>query len=165
MWNSARRNGMKDNCDTSGERGETMSKDTSLTIRCEGSSNQLGVVFAALQAAGWGNRDGMTEYLPLHDEGMYSWQKAILSPEEFSAILCEKQRLHETIGVILYYRNSETGIMLLAQDAQEITFGLDIGRRTIADDMTDVSWYLEHVVLPVKQAGFAVYHIEFNECV
>ncbi len=138
-----------------------MSADTGLTIRLHG--GHLEEVFRALQAAGWGNRDGMTEFLPLHDDGMYNWQKAILSPEKFSAILREKQQLHEKIGVILYYRNTETGIMLLARDAQEITFGLDIGRKTISDNMTDVSWYLEHVVLPVKRAGFVVDYVEFRE--
>ncbi len=140
-----------------------MSADTGLIIRLHG--GHLEEILHVLQAAGWGNRDGMTEYLPVHDNGMYNWQKAILLPEETSAILCEKQRLHETIGVILYYRNTETGIMLLAQDADEIQFSLDIGRKTIPDNMTDISWYLEHVVLPVKRAGFAVNHIEFNECV
>ncbi len=140
-----------------------MSADTGLTLRLHGGG--LEEILAVLQAAGWGNRDGMTEYLPLHDDGMYNWQKANLSEEEFFTILGEKQRLHEQIGVILYYQNTETGIMLLAKDAQEILFGLDIGRKTIADSMTDVSWYLEHVVLLLKRAGFAVCHIEFNECV
>ncbi len=138
-----------------------MSADTGLTLRLHGGG--LEEILAVLQAAGWGNREGMTEYLPQHDDGMYDWQKSNLSPEEFSVILHEKQRLHETVGVILYYQNTETGIMLLAQDAQEIQFGLDIGRRTIADHMTDVSWYLEHVVLPMKRAGFGMDSVKFRE--
>lgn len=138
-----------------------MSADTGLTLRLYGRG--LEEVCKALQAAGWGNRNGQTEYLPLHDDGMYDWQKTALSPEEFSAILRKKQMLHETIGVILYYQNTETGIMLLTQDTDEIQFGLDIGRRRIADGMTDVSWYLEHVVLPLKRAGFRVDSVKFRE--
>lgn len=138
-----------------------MSADTGLTLRLNG--GRLEEILTALQAAGWGNRDGMTEHLPLHDDGMYDWQKTALSSEEFDALIREKQRLHEQIGVILYYRNTETGIMLLAWDADEIMFDLDIGRKTIADGMTDVSWYLEYVVFPLKRAGFAVYHIGFTQ--
>ena len=138
-----------------------MSADTGLMLRLH--DGGLEVILAALQAAGWGNRDGMTEYLPLHDDGMYNWQKTKLTQDEFSSVFCEKLRLHEIVGVILYYRNTETGIMLLAQDAKEIQFGLDIGRRTIADGITDVSWYLEHVVLPLKRAGFRVDSMEFRE--
>ncbi len=138
-----------------------MSADTGLTFRLHGEGMEE--IFKALQAAGWENRDGMTEYLPLHDDGMYDWQKTALSPEEFSAILREKRMLHEMIGVILYYQNTETGIMLLARDAQEITFGLDIGRKRTADGMTDASWYLEHVILPLKQAGFRVDSVKFRE--
>ncbi len=138
-----------------------MSADTGLTLHLSG--GHLEQILRALRGAGWGHHDGLTEFLPLHDDGMYNWQKAALSQEALSAILCEKQRLHETIGMILYYKNTETGIMLLTRDADEIQFGLDIGRRMIADGMTDVSWYLEHVVLPLKRAGIRISSVEFRE--
>ena len=50
-----------------------MSADTGLMLRLH--DGGLEEILLALQAAGWGNRDGMTEYLPLHDDGLYNWQK------------------------------------------------------------------------------------------
>ncbi len=142
-----------------------MSRETSISVQIHNAPEDIVSVIKAFQQIGWEFRPEI-EYLPLHDEDASNWQKEKLSPEELFALIDEKQRNQETIGLILYYHNTEIGIMLLLWQSEQIDILPDINRKTLKNsDITDISFYLERTVVKLEEFGYVFTQIDICETI
>ncbi|MGN1119417.1 MAG: hypothetical protein ACI4Q4_03595, partial [Oscillospiraceae bacterium] len=112
---------------------------------------------------GWIFRNNSMEYLPPNDRGMFNWQSEELSYEKLFSVILQKQQTSELIGVCLYRENTDIGITLLAESAEKISLLLNINRKTIARDFTDISWYIANTAAELEQNGCVVENLEYCE--
>ena len=71
------------------------------------------------------------EYLPIGDKDDFDWKKGVLSEVELQKLVNIKQQLNEKIGLVLYYGQTDVGILLLADDTKSILICMSINRKTI----------------------------------
>jgi len=120
-------------------------------------------IIKALLDNGWEIfKNGKITFLPLHDNDMYNWKDGSLTLTEFKSNLDEKENLSETIGVILY--KGDIGVTLLFMSCCEFIVGCDINRKVLPDSgITDLSWYLSNIIIPIKEIGFEISDIHCDE--
>jgi len=147
-----------------------MSKETVISANIAAEKNiNLFSVIKLLVKIGWGfwDQNGNVTYLPLNDDGMFDWQSAFMNEENIYDILRQKEQMNEILGVILYWKKSETGIIFLAEDLENIQFIAEINRREIVSkDMTketDKNWYLERIIVPLTEMGLNIRNYDFKE--
>lgn len=103
----------------------------------------------ALLNGGWKFLDhGNLCYLPLGDKD-YEWTTKNL--EEENMVLQEIRRkveIGETIGVVLTWEG--VGGEFMMQLPGEIIFTPSISRKQLSDGSSDVSWYLDRLLPPLK---------------
>ena len=96
---------------------------------------------------------------------MFEWQAAPLSAEDVLTIVAEKQRCGELCGVILHHHGSDRGFSLLAENTSEIMLNISINRKTVCNDFTDASWYIEHIAAELECIGCTVQALEYREII
>ena len=103
-------------------------------------------------------------YLPLNDE-LFEWKEENILESEFIEIIDKKEQNHETVGVILYWQNTDIGIsMLIFQDCQ-VSFNIGINRLKLDSvndiDITNMNWYIEKIINCCKK--FEIVEVNFNQ--
>ncbi|MGN0607946.1 MAG: hypothetical protein ACI4J6_01970 [Oscillospiraceae bacterium] len=151
-----------------------MARESMLILDCSSHSKEIIDVIKLFNKIGWAFKNEKMEYLPLNDGDMYNWQEEPLSHDNLFSIVSQKQENGETIGVILYQNKSDKGITFLAKSTDEILIGLDINRKTIGRDFsdiscggdyTDISWYIINIVAKLEKAGCVLEKIKYEECI
>lgn len=71
-----------------------MSYEACIVINCEFKSDKILDVIKILLNSGWTyfHDNGYADYLPLGDDDHYDWQSSLISSDEISNIIIEKQR-------------------------------------------------------------------------
>lgn len=140
-----------------------MAREAILSINCESYSDSIVDIIVLLNKIGWGYKDDQIEYLPLNDNDMFDWRKEPLSLEKLFSVISQKQDNGELTGVVLYHKNSDKGITLLARDTKEINLSIDINRKTIENEFTDISWYITNIAAELEKNGCIIEHLEYQE--
>ncbi len=126
--------------------------------------NDVVEVLKKFKSAGWniGDSKGRVSYLPIGDNDDYDWQDNYLSNEEIYNIVRIKQQNKEVIGINLFWKDSNTGITALFLNTNSLIISFSINQKKIdmndSRSMTDVNWYIEHIVNQVDDICY--YKIE-----
>ena len=67
-------------------------------------SSKIADIIAVLNKSGWCFSNGYTEYLPLHDNDNFDWQKEALSDEDFFRLF-QKSRNSMNYAVLCFIIN------------------------------------------------------------
>ena len=140
-----------------------MAREALLTIDCSSYSKDIADIIMLLNKIGWGYAGNQMEYLPLNDNDMFDWKKEALSLEKLFAVISEKQNVGELTGVILYHSDSDKGITVLARNTKEINLSIDINRKTLEREYTDISWYITNIVAELEENGCMIEHLGYRE--
>lgn len=140
-----------------------MAREAILSINCSSYSDSIVDIIALLNKTGWGYKDDKMEYLPLNDNDMFDWKKEPLSLEKLFSLISQKQDNGELVGVVLYHKNTDKGITFLARDTKEIDLSLDINRKKLQNEYTDISWYIMNIVADFEKNGCVIQHMEYQE--
>lgn len=142
-----------------------MAREALITLDMSAYSHKISEILRLFEKAGWHTGKDGAEYLPLGDDGMFEWEKAVLGKDEFMRIIDLKQTEGETVSVILYFEDTDMGITFLADSTECTLLGLDINRKTIDGEYTDASWYIMNIVARLEQCGFTAESIDYNEVI
>ena len=145
-----------------------MAREAVIEINCSRYSKKIVDIINLFTQLGWTYYDGkkIVEYLPLGDNDDFDWQRNHFSEEELQEIITKKQNHREMVGLILYCKDSDEGITILAKNTNEIVISLNINRRTIEkrrDSFTDVDWYIKNIVQKLAKRGCLVDYVKFEE--
>ncbi len=147
-----------------------MAREAVISIDCSKYSNRISDIIKQFDNIGWGVKDDIMKYLPIHDNDMFEWREEKLSYEKLFSLVSEKQALGEAVGVQLFHNKSDHGTTLYAKSTKEITLFLDYNRRimyntegTVGGAFTDISWYVYHIVFALEKAGCPVEDMTYNE--
>ena len=125
----------------------SVSASITWTIQKKGDKISWMEIIQLLLENGWSLNDhGEMAYLPLHDNGMYNWQRESINEAKLVKTLIEKENAKELLGVCITWKDTNIGGSLLTLSDEEVLFSININRKTIqiceSDLMTDVNWYL-----------------------
>ena len=145
-----------------------MGKEAIMTIDCKRYSENIEDIIDLLARSGWKyyGAEKKIEYLPLGDGDDYNWQKNSISAEKLRKLIGKKQVNNEVVGLVMYKENSDEGITILAKNTKEITFCLDINRKTVSNNreaITDVGWYFTNILQRLDEKGCSADYIKFEE--
>lgn len=151
-----------------------MGREASFELNCSAFPGSLLDFIKLLGSLGWSIYDDAhhAEYLPVGDRDAFDWQMDEITESGLYSILERKLQRGETVGLVLYYRDTGHGVTLLAADTSEILIIPNINRKTLVDDdedsMTDVSWYSERLLQKLLwyncgMTGFRYEEIEDGE--
>ncbi len=85
-------------------------------------------------------------YLPVYDVDDFNWQSEAISKEKLFAILNEKEKRKETIGISIVWEDTECGGELLIDRGLSVIFSLTINRKVLTkSEITDFNWYIERI--------------------
>ncbi len=151
-----------------------MAREPMLILDCSSYSKEITNIIKLFNEIGWVFKNEKMEYLSLNDGDMYCWQEESLSYDKLFSIVSQKQKNGEQIGVILYHNNSDKGTTFLANNTDEILLCLDINRKVIdgdfseiswGGDYTDISWYIINIVAELEKAGCVLEQIKYEELI
>lgn len=146
-------------------RGAIMGYDSYIEIDCRRYSDRIADMIEAFKTIGWDihNYDGAIEYLPIGDIYDFDWQVSKLSESELKTMIDYKQDQDELVGLHLFFTCEEAGISVSAKSTNEIMIGLDIYRKTCKDNTTDLAWYFNNIIVPLRANGCIIDHITIRE--
>ena len=111
----------------------------------------------------WNNN---ISYLPVGDDD-FDWQSDKISIEELVNIVEEKESRGELIGILMLWDSTEFGVELLIHSELELSFNLSVNRKVITyaknTHITDINWYLEKIVIPLKENNYIIEYFSFDE--
>ncbi len=127
-----------------------MGREASFELNCSDFSGSVTDFIKLLNSLSWSyyDDDNHAEYLPVGDSDSFDWQMDEITESGLYAIFDRKLQRGETVGLVLYYRDTGHGITLLAADTSEISIIPNINRKTWdgdEDSVTDVNWYAETI--------------------
>ena len=149
-----------------------MAREPVLILNCSSYSKEISDIIKLLNKIGWGFKNEKMEYLPLNDNEMYDWQNDALSYEKLFFIITQKQKKGENVGIILYHCKSDVGITFIAKSTDEVFLLLDINRKLIngdfseiswGGDYTDISWYIVNIAAELEKEGCVIEQINYQE--
>lgn len=144
-----------------------MSREAMIVLDCGRYSRNIADIIEIFKKIGWEvrNKDNLTEYLPLRDNDQYNWQTAMLSDDDLTELILQKQNNSEKIGINLFYEHSDIGISMLAETTAEIILSLNINRQTVSDsnNITDICWYFNNIILKLHNAGCCIDCFQFSD--
>ncbi len=142
-----------------------MAREADIILDCSLYSNSIALIISAFNQIGWGYSDKQKEYLPLHDDDNFNWETHTLSVDELLSIISDKQECGELCGVVLYHQSSDKGITILAQNTKEVMVNININRKIICKDFTDISWYIENIVAKLEDIGCTIESLRYSEVI
>lgn len=96
----------------------------------------------------------------------YDWDHLHITFDELTKIIEDKERRGSLVCISLY-ENGEPVTNLLKTTPDELSIACDINRRTLDSGgrrrYTDVNWYIEKFIEPLRADGFAVEWFKFWE--
>lgn len=140
-----------------------MAREAILTIDCSLYSDSIAKIIKLFNEIGWVYTDNQMEYIPLNDNDMFVWVKEQLSFESLFSIIAQKQDAEELIGIALYYKDSNIGITILTRNTKEINISLNINRKKLDEQYTDVSWYVKNIIVMLDEMGCIIENYTFQE--
>ena len=145
-----------------------MGREASFELNCSDFSGSVTDFIKILNSLGWSyyDSDNHAEYLPLGDRDSFDWEIGEMTESGLYALFDRKLQAGETVGLVLYYRDTEHGVTLLAADISEILIIPNINRKTLDDDhdsMTDVSWYAERLFQKLLWYDCGMTNFQFEE--
>lgn len=145
-----------------------MGRDASFELNCSRFSDRILEIVKLLIVSGWTflDEDDQVEYLPLGDSGDYQWQIDAIAEGRLYELIERKQDRAEMVGLVMYYRDTDVGITLLAESTEAVIIMPNINRRTLDDNddsLTDMSWYAERIILKLMWRGCRVDSVKFEE--
>lgn len=103
-------------------------------------------------------------YLPLGDN-LFEWTEKNISYSELMELVTQKEENSETIGLILYWKNTNIGVSMLIFDNLQVSFNITMNRRRLKSvrnmDITDINWYVQKIINCFDK--FKVTEITFNQ--
>lgn len=117
---------------------------------------------------GWDIHDaeGKISFLPVDDNGYYSWSTEYLTDIQMKSIIKAKSEKKETIG-FSFYKDNVCGTNILFLTSNEIIISCDINRKIIqlkdGVTFTDVNWYINEFVAPLIVKGYRILKFEYTE--
>ncbi len=147
-----------------------MAREALLELNCSRYSENVIDIIKLLCKVGWAyvSDDGKVEYLPIGDKDDFDWEKDVLSEIELKKLVNTKQQLNEKIGLVLYYGQTDVGILLLADNTKSILICMSINRKTIQNtrtSITDIGWYFTNIVKQMENEGCCIDYIRFEDYV
>ena len=146
-----------------------MGRDASFELNCSEFSGSVTDFIKLLNSLGWSYYDGdrHAEYLPVGDSDSFDWQMDDSTESVLFSVFDRKLQQEETVGLVMYYRDTEYGITLLASDTSEIIIIPNINRRTLTEDdedsLTDVNWYAERIIQKLLWCNCGLVSYKFEE--
>lgn len=146
-----------------------MGREASFELNCSSYSDNVLDIIQLLGSFGWTyyDEDEHAEYLPVGDRDNYDWQIGEIPEGELYGIMQHKLERGEAVGLVMYYRDTDRGITLLASDTSEILIMPNINRKTLVEDdsysVTDVSWYAERIIQKLLWYNCKVDSFHFEE--
>lgn len=148
-----------------------MSVDMSINIKLkDNNSNKINVVtfLKDLISSGWNLiNDNRIIYLPIGDDGDYDWSEDNMTIDNFFNIVKVKEENNEVIGIMIKWKESEIGGNLLIYSTSEIIFSICVNRKKIRlsnnDEMIDINWYVEKLILPLKRKNYMFESFSYEE--
>lgn len=140
-----------------------MAREAILTIDCSLYSDSIAKIIKLFNEIGWVYTDNQMEYIPLNDNDMFVWVKEQLSFESLFSTIAQKQDAEELIGIALYHKDSNIGITILTRNTKEINISLNINRKKLDEQYTDVSWYVKNIIVMLEEMGCIIENYTFQE--
>lgn len=140
-----------------------MAREAILTIDCSLYSDSIAKIIKLFNEIGWVYTDNQMEYIPLNDNDMFVWVKEQLSFESLFSTIAQKQDAEELIGIALYHKDSNIGITILTRNTKEINISLNINRKKLDEQYTDVSWYVKNIIVMLEEMGCIIDNYTFQE--
>ncbi|WP_413115908.1 hypothetical protein ACK1X7_30880 [Streptomyces sp. CY1] len=120
------------------------------------------LVVRALSESGWSPAEPRgVSYAVQDEDGDLDWSSA--PPEALGHIIStldSPAREQQNVGVSIYHPGAQTGgLLLLFSGRREASFTPSINRRShvVAEEMTDLPWYLEQMLGPLFKIGLLGY--------
>lgn len=136
-----------------------------LILDCSQYSQSVIEILKKFQQIGWGlyNSQEKIEYLPLGDNDDYDWQCKKMSMNQFYNIVEKKIDCGEIVGINLYYRDGKEGVSLLAHNTRQIMLNISINRKTIDENHTDMSWYINNIIYQLFKVDVKILSYKVEE--
>lgn len=132
-----------------------MGREAYIVINVERYSESIFDIIKKLDECGWSFYDSKDEvsYLPLGDTDDSDWRVDKLSYNQVEELINKKQANNEKVGIDLFYKSHEEGIVLLADNTQNIMFNMDINKRNTEYGFLDIGWYFQNLIIPLREKG------------
>jgi hypothetical protein len=107
------------------------------------------IIIEALVNAGWNPIvNGSINYLPINDNDLYNWTSSKFSINHLLEIIKRKEQNNETIGVELYWKETNVGVSLLIINSNELSFSIEINKKYIDESayLIDFNWYSKKII-------------------
>ena len=140
-----------------------MAREAILTIDCSLYSDSIATIIKLFNEIGWVYTDNQMEYIPLNDNDMFVWVKEQLSFESLFSTIAQKQDAEELIGIALYHKDSNIGITILTRNTKAINISLNINKKKLDEQYTDVSWYVKNIIVMLEEMGCIIENYTFQE--
>ncbi len=148
-----------------------MAREAMIVIKFDDDNNNVFRCIEILCRDKWSiyNPQDKVEILPIGDNGDYDWEEMSISWDEALEILRIKCESNEMVGLNLFSSKGIQGITLLSNRYKEITFSIDINRKSICDhrdSLTDFSWYFDNIILELSKEDnmlFAYRFVDFYD--
>jgi len=138
-----------------------MSVDASMEFEFEKPFKVMDVIDKLIHAGWTYNDNGKIVYLPLNDNGLYSWQTASIDCwHDVYDIICEKIRDNELVGLNLTWNDTMVGGQFLFhpdENKKLLSVNLTINRIKIdGTNDTDFSWYIPKIIEAIEEDGYKI---------
>ena len=149
-----------------------MSISSSIDVRLYSSKKSVYPydIYISFLKNGWTDKiNGMINYLPFDDNGMFNWQSAELSTQNIPLLINAKVKANETLGFMFIKQTDlppgkQIGVTLLYHvDTEVYSIILSINRKKVSEEITDVNWYLSEIYKIIHHAGYEIESIKFEE--
>lgn len=141
-----------------------MSIESMINIKTVQTEKDINILLEKFHISKWNYlHENQVTFLPINDDDMYDWKIETLDRRDINSIINAKQLNNEKIGIVLYFDDTEIGITLLADNTAEILLSLDINRVSIKNKETDMTWYVENLIIPLKKHGLIITSVSFDD--
>lgn len=149
----------------------SMSINASIDVRLSRNNNEkiyARKLISTLISDKWRLQDkDKISYLPLGDDDNYDWKSNEITINELMDIVDKKEDRGEKIGLIMLWDLTEIGVSLLIHSELELSFSCTINRKRLVNSdnrsITDINWYVEKIILLLKNNNYVIESFSFEE--